>query len=59
MVSGVKRGIKIECQVCGWVGVDGADLIAPWSGMEPVCPRCWGSDFLDWEEEDGDETARD
>lgn len=40
----------IECQSCYWCG--GADeLVAPTSADEPCCPECYGTDFLDVEEE--------
>ena len=39
----------IECQTCGWEGPDDV-LVAPTSAMEPGCPSCYGTDFLEVEE---------
>lgn len=39
----------IECQNCGWRGLN-KELIAPFSGSEPGCPHCGGTDFLDVED---------
>jgi len=38
----------IECQneLCAWIGTED-ELEAPLSAMEPCCPYCRGSDFLD------------
>ena len=40
----------IECQTCGWTGEE-EELTAPFSGSEPGCPSCGGTDFLDVEDE--------
>lgn len=44
-------GTIIECQTCTWTGEED-ELIAPFSGLEPGCPHCEGTDFLDVEEEE-------
>ncbi len=43
--------MSIECQTCTWTGEED-ELIAPFSGSEPGCPHCGGTDFLDVEEEE-------
>jgi len=47
--------MRIECQQCGWVG-EYSDLIAPTSDIEPSCPNCLSSDFLDVENMKEDES---
>ena len=42
-------GMQIECQTCGWVG-ENKDLVAVRSDLEPGCPECGSTDFLDVEE---------
>ena len=38
--------MMIECVCCLWQGSD-TELVMPFSGSEPSCPRCLGDDFLD------------
>jgi len=47
--------MRIECQQCHWVG-DHSDLIAPTSDIEPSCPNCLSSDFLDVEDTEWEAT---
>jgi len=42
----------IECQTCGWVGSDD-NLVAQFSDMEPGCPQCSGTDFLEQGDKNG------
>ncbi len=42
--------MSIECQNCTWAGEEN-ELIAPFSGSEPGCPHCGGTDFLDIDNE--------
>ena len=37
-----------ECQTCGWVCYPW-DRVAITSALEPGCPMCGGSDFLDYD----------
>lgn len=43
--------MKIYCTTCDTI-IDDSELEEPYglSGMEPACPHCQGSDFLDVEE---------
>ena len=40
----------IECQTCGWIG-EMMELEAPLSEIEPGCPSCGSTNFLDIENE--------
>lgn len=42
---------QVECQTCGWVGPYDS-MAAQFSDMDPGCPVCWGTDFLDVEEDE-------
>ncbi len=39
-------GTMVECQTCTWEGEED-ELVAPRSDLEPGCPSCGGTDFLD------------
>ena len=45
--------MKIECQTCGWEGEDDK-MVAQTSDVEPGCPGCGGTNFLDIEDEEGE-----
>lgn len=36
----------VECQQCGWLGPENA-MSAMTSDMEPGCPSCYGTDFME------------
>jgi len=42
------RITEIECQICGWIGTED-EKTSPYSGIEPGCPSCLGTNFLDKE----------